>query len=144
MDKKNNSLPKKYIDLVRQYPLLCIKSNEEENAVKNRVKSLLDLYDLEGELTPGQEDYLRTLNVLLSAYQSNKNLVPDLYGTNLLKVLIEERQLRQKDLVEKKIFKTESIVSEILKGKRQLTVEYIKKLSDYFKCSPSAFFQRDF
>ncbi|NEQ86069.1 MAG: helix-turn-helix domain-containing protein, partial [Moorea sp. SIO2I5] len=48
--------------------------------------------------------------------------------------------LRQQDLVS--IFKTKSIVSMILSGKRNLTVEHIQKLADYFKCSPYAFFPR--
>ena len=57
----------------------------------------------------------------------------------MLKVLIEERNLRQKDLVS--IFKTESIVSEILNQKRGLTVEHIQNLSQFFNVSPAVFFE---
>lgn len=53
-------------------------------------------------------------------------------------VLIEESSVRQKDLVP--IFKTESIVSDVLKGKRKLTVEHIQKLGEFFNVSPAEFF----
>jgi len=124
---------------VKEYPLLPIVSEAEEVGARNFMNSLLDLEAAEG-LTPEQDDYLATLTVLLNVYQSEKKRVPDIHGIDLLKVLIEERGLRQKDLVD--VFKTESIVSAILSGKRNLTVEHIQKLADYFECSPAAFFPR--
>ncbi len=45
--------------------------------------------------------------------------VPDIHGVELLKALLIEFDLRQKDLIS--IFKTESIISEVLGGKRNLT-----------------------
>ena len=45
--------------------------------------------------------------------------------------------LRQKDLVD--IFGTPSIVSEVLKGKRNLTVEHIRRLSERFHVTPELF-----
>ncbi len=59
---------------------------------------------------------------------------------NSAKVLINERQLRQKDLIP--IFKTESIVSDILNEKRQLTVRHIQELAGFFNLSPAVFFPR--
>jgi len=40
---------------------------------------------------------------------------------------MEAHDLRQKDLVD--IFNTESVASEVLSGKRELTREHIKRLS---------------
>lgn len=139
MKKINDALPKKYLDLVEKYPLICIKSKKEEKAAQNLINSLVDLEESEG-LTKEQESYLDALTELLSAYQRRVSFVPDIHGVGLLKSLIKERQMRQKQLVF--IFKTESIVSAILNGKRNLTVEHIEKLADYFKCSPAAFFPR--
>ena len=48
-----------------------------------------------------------------------------------------KRQIRQKDLVP--IFKTESIISEVLTGKRQLTMGYIQELAQFFQLSPAVF-----
>ena len=52
-------------------------------------------------------------------------------------MLIAERNLRQKDLIP--VFKTESIVSDILNGKRQLTVRHIQELAQFFNLSPAFF-----
>ncbi len=51
---------------------------------------------------------------------------------------MEAHGLRQKDLVD--VFGTESIASEVLHGKRELTKEHIKRLSARFGVSPAVFF----
>ncbi|WP_293157294.1 MULTISPECIES: transcriptional regulator [unclassified Microcoleus] len=76
--------------------------------------------------------------MLVYEYEQTLEPIPDIYGVELLKALIEEFELRQKDLVA--IFKTESIVSDILREKRQLTTEHIQKLAEFFYVSPAAFF----
>jgi HTH-type transcriptional regulator/antitoxin HigA len=53
--------------------------------------------------------------------------------------LLDEFGLRQKDLVP--IFKTESIVSAVLNGQRQLTANHIRQLAEFFHISPAAFFE---
>ena len=75
-------------------------------------------------------------------YESEQTQEPglDIYGVELLKVLLEEQELRQKDLVS--IFKTESIISDILPGKRKLTARHIQELADFFNLSPAVFFPR--
>ena len=52
--------------------------------------------------------------------------------------LMDVHNLKQKDLVG--IFATESVVSEVLSGKRSLTVDHIKRLSERFHVSPELFF----
>ncbi len=64
--------------------------------------------------------------------------IPDIYGVELLKVLMGDRHLKQKDRVP--VFKTESIVSEVLAGKRQRTREHIEMLAAFFCVSPAVFF----
>jgi HTH-type transcriptional regulator/antitoxin HigA len=51
---------------------------------------------------------------------------------------MEAHGLRQRDLTD--VFGTESIVSEILHGKRDLTKEHIRRLSVRFSVSPAVFF----
>jgi HTH-type transcriptional regulator / antitoxin HigA len=51
---------------------------------------------------------------------------------------MEVGDLKQKDLTN--VFGTPSIVSEIVNGKRGLTVDHIRKLSKNFKVSPELFF----
>jgi hypothetical protein len=56
----------------------------------------------------------------------------------VLRELIESNGLKQKDLLD--IFSTPSIASEVLREKRGLTVEHIRKLSRRFQVSPKVFF----
>ena len=125
-----------YSQLLNEFPPRPIKSDEGLESVQERVNSLLD----QPELTLDEQDYLYLLGTLIYEYESNLESIPDLYGIELLKVLIEERNLKQKDLTF--VFKTESIVSDVLNGKRELNKKHIQKLADFFNISPAVFFPR--
>ena len=126
--------PKTYNELLQAFPPRPIKSEEEMFATQKVIDSLID----RAPLTPDEEDYLNLLGTLVYEYEQTQEPIPDIYGVDLLKVLMEERGLRQKDLVP--IFKTESIVSDILKGRRELTKRHIEELAELFHISPAAFF----
>ncbi|MDZ8051665.1 MAG: type II toxin-antitoxin system HigA family antitoxin [Aulosira sp. ZfuVER01] len=125
-----------YFELLKKFPPRPIKSEAELLAVQEVIDALLD----SGEMTPDKQDYLNVLGVLVHEYEEKYLTIPDLCGVDLLKALIDELNLKQKDLVP--IFKTESIVSAILNGQRKFTVEHIEKLAKLFHISPSAFFCR--
>lgn len=126
----------KYIQLLLQFPPRTIKDDRELEATQVIIDRLLD----RNELSPEESDYLNVLGALVFEYEQAQTPIPDIYGVELLKVLINERQLRQKDLIP--IFKTESIVSDILNEKRQLTVRHIQELAEFFNLSPAVFFPR--
>ncbi len=123
----------KYLQLLQTFPPRTIKSDEELDQTVAVIDELLDRPSLSLE----ESDYLNVLGTLVYDYEQKTEPVPDLNGVELLKVLIVERGLLQKDLVP--IFKTESIVSDILNGKRQLTVRHIQELAQFFKLSPAVF-----
>jgi HTH-type transcriptional regulator / antitoxin HigA len=123
-----------YIELLKAFPPRPITAEKELTATQTAIDSLLD----KGELTRDERDYLHVLGMLVYEYEQTLEPIPDIYGVELLKALIEEFELRQKDLVP--IFKAESIVSEILREKRQLTTEHIQKLAEFFSVSPAVFF----
>ena len=127
----------KYIQLLQQFPPRTISNDEQLEATQVIIDELLD----RGELSPEESDYLNVLGTLVFDYEQKTVSIPDLYGVELLRVLITERQLRQKDLVP--IFKTESIVSDILNGKRQLTVRHIQELARFFNLSPAIFLPQE-
>ncbi|WP_107668080.1 type II toxin-antitoxin system HigA family antitoxin [Cyanothece sp. BG0011] len=127
---------KEYIELLKQFPPRPIKSEEDLEATQAMVNYLLD----KPKLTEEESDYLDVLGMLIYDYEKDLDIVPDIYGVELLKVLLEERNLKQKDLVS--IFKTESIVSDILNEKRQLTTRHIQELAKFFNLSPAVFFPR--
>ena len=124
-----------YEGLVREFPPRPIHNDSQLQAVQNRIDALIDL---ERELTPDEADYLDILGTLVWEYEQTLEPISDIYGVELLKVLVEERGLRQKDLVP--IFKAESIISDVFKQRRQLTARHIQELAEFFKVSPAAFF----
>ena len=124
-----------YIELLTSFPPRPITSEEELIATKKVIDSLID----KGELTPDEQDYLNVLGTLVHEYEEKHKPIPDISGVELLKALIAELGLRQKDLVP--IFKTESIVSEVMSGQRNLTVNHIRQLAEFFHISPAAFFE---
>lgn len=126
--------PESYIQLLQSFPPRPITNEAEFSATQAVVDTLLD----RPKLTTEEQDYLTVLGTLIYEYEQTLEPLPDIYGVELLKVLMEEQDLRQKDLVP--IFKTESIVSAVLHGRRKLTVEHIQKLAEFFYISPAAFF----
>lgn len=126
----------RYLELLQKFPPRPIRSEEELIEVQKAIDALLD----SKELTSEEQDYLNLLGILIQEYEDKQVSIPDLYGIELLKELIKEKGLRQKDLVP--IFKTESIVSAVLSGQRSFTVEHIEKLAAFFKISPSVFFRQ--
>lgn len=131
------SEPTSYNDLLQAFPPRPITSEHELMATQGVIDSLID----QGELTSDEEDYLNVLGTLVLEYEQTCEPIPDIYGVELLKVLIEDSGLRQKDLVP--IFKTESVVSDILKGRRKLTTNYIQGLAEFFHVSPADFYPQD-
>ncbi|HAN76144.1 MAG TPA: transcriptional regulator [Planktothrix sp. UBA8402] len=126
-----------YIELLTNFPPRPITSEEELELTQNMIDQLLD----QGKLSQDEKDYLNVLGALVYEYEQQQEPIPDIYGVELLKSLIEDNGLRQKDLVS--IFKTESIVSDILNGKRELTKRHIEELAEFFHVSPAVFFPRN-
>jgi len=62
--------------------------------------------------------------------------LPEIGGAEVLRYLMKEHGLRQEDLRE---VATQSVISEVLAGKRQLNVRHIRALSDRF-CVPADVF----
>jgi HTH-type transcriptional regulator/antitoxin HigA len=88
--------------------------------------------------TSEEEKYAEVLLTLIEAYEEEQHSIGDASPVEVLRALMEANRLRQKDLVP--AFGSESIVSEVLSGKRELSKSQIKKLSKRFRISPAAFF----
>ena len=85
-----------------------------------------------------EEKYAQVLITLIEAYEEEHHAVPEAAPVEVLRALMEANDLRQKDLAP--VLGTESIVSEILRGKRELNKGQIDKLSKRFRVSPAVFF----
>lgn len=89
--------------------------------------------------TADEEKYAAVLMALIEDYEEQHYSIPDASPVEVLRALMEANDLRQKDLAP--IFGTESIVSEVLRKKRELNKSHIEKLSRRFRVSPAVFFR---
>jgi HTH-type transcriptional regulator / antitoxin HigA len=89
-------------------------------------------------VSPAEEKLIALLTVLVEEYEAKHYPVPEAEPTGIIRHLMEAHNLRQKDLVD--VFGTESIVSDVLHGKRDLTKDHIRRLSTRFHVSPAVFF----
>ena len=127
---------KSYAELLSAFLPRPIRTGSQLEQTQTVINHLIDKITL----TKDERDYLNLLGTLVYEYEEQTVDIPDIYGVEMLQSLIEEVGLRQKDLTG--IFKTESIVSDVLNGKRSLTVEHIQRLSHFFHVSPAVFFER--
>jgi HTH-type transcriptional regulator / antitoxin HigA len=73
----------------------------------------------------------------IEAYESQHYPTEKVSPVKMLKFLMSEHGLGQSDLPE---IGSQSLVSKILNGERQLTLEHIRNLSKRFGVSPAVFF----
>ena len=115
----------------RLYPLKVIKSAKDYEAA---LESMEDAFDeTEGEMA----DYAETLAVLIAKYEDEHFPMKQTTGVNIIKFLMEQNGLMQKDLVG--ILGSKSTISEILNCKRPLNLHHIKKLAERFNVTPATF-----
>lgn len=88
-------------------------------------------------LSTGERELHELLVLLIQDFEKKTYKVRSSTPIEVLQELIEANGLRNKDLVG--IFATESIVSEVLSGKRPMTVEHIRRLSERFNVSADVF-----
>jgi HTH-type transcriptional regulator/antitoxin HigA len=90
------------------------------------------------KVSPAEEKLIALLTVLVEDFESKHYPVPATKPLDIIRHLMEAHNLRQKDLAD--VFGTESIVSDVLNGKRDLAKDHIRRLSERFHVSPAVFF----
>ncbi len=115
-----------YFAHTEDVPLLSIHSDAQLTWVLAKIDTLLD----SASLSPGSAAYLDALTDLVSVYEDKTVHFPRVRGRDVLRHLMEEHDLQQKDLVA--IFGAKSVVSAVLSGQRRLALNHIAKLSAYF------------
>jgi HTH-type transcriptional regulator / antitoxin HigA len=125
-----------YRTLINQFLPRPIKNEEDFQATQKVIDSLID----KSELTAEEEEYLHLLGTLVSEYEQTLEPIADIYGVELLKVLMQERGLTETDLIP--IFGHQNLVFDIINQNQKLSVEQIEKLSNFFAISPGSFFPK--
>jgi len=115
-------------------PLLSLRNEHDYDLAVERLNSLLD----EVGMDEGHALYtlLDTLGTLMHAYEEQHHPVPECRGGDVLRFLIEEHGLTQSELPE---IGSQGVVSEVLRGKRELNVRQVRALAKRFHVSPAVF-----
>jgi HTH-type transcriptional regulator/antitoxin HigA len=108
-----------------------------EAQYKKAIKRTIEIF----QATPGnpEADELDLLLVLVKDYEDKHIVLPDLDPIDAIKLKMEERGLKAKDL--EPLIGTKGHVSSILSGRRELTLKMAQKLKDYLQL-PSDVFMR--
>lgn len=88
--------------------------------------------------TPAQVEAIELLTLLIERYEEENYSLPKASPADVLRFLLSQHGLRQRDLAEE--LGGESVVSEVLSGKRRLNAAHIEQLSRRFHVSPAVFF----
>jgi HTH-type transcriptional regulator/antitoxin HigA len=132
MAKMMIGVPEKYaLEVSSPMPITSERQHEQYLSVLNKLAS-------KDNPTAEEEKYARVLMTLIEAYEEEHDSIPDASPVEVLRALMDANNLRQKDLAP--IFGSESIVSEVLHKKRDLSKTHIEKLSKRFSVSPAVFF----
>jgi HTH-type transcriptional regulator / antitoxin HigA len=98
---------------------------------------VLERLDAQPHPTPAQQELAGLLTLLIEDFEARHYALKPASPIEHIVELMEANDLKQKDLVD--IFGTPSIVSEVLNGKRHLTTDHIRQLSERFHVSPELF-----
>jgi HTH-type transcriptional regulator / antitoxin HigA len=115
-------------------PLLSLRNEQEYDRAVERLNRLLDEVGTD-EQHP-LYTLLDTLGTLIHAYEEEHHPISECSGVDVLRFLMEEHDLTQSDLPE---IGSQGVVSEILRGKRELNVRQIRALAKRFHVSPGVF-----
>jgi len=110
---------------------------ESEEQLEAYTKALYRL-TAEPRATRAQVKAIELLTLLIERYEEEHYTVPKASPADVLRFLIERHGLRQRDLGGE--LGGESVVSEVLSGKRKLNTSHIEQLSRRFHVSPAVFF----
>jgi HTH-type transcriptional regulator / antitoxin HigA len=128
---------KKYGLLLMQTLPSVISNERELERLTEQVDRLMTKGIKQGELSPEEGSLLELLTVLIESYEDEHYPMPEVAPNEILKFLMEERELKQKDLLH--IFGSTGITSEVVNGKRSISKAQAKKLAEFFKVSVELF-----
>jgi HTH-type transcriptional regulator/antitoxin HigA len=116
-------------------PILSIRNEREYNRAVKRLNALID--EIGNDERHPLYSLLDTLGTVIHAYEETHQPMPTVKSGSILRYLMEEHDLKQADLPE---IGSQGVVSEILRGKRELNTRQISILAKRFGVSPAVFF----
>jgi HTH-type transcriptional regulator/antitoxin HigA len=114
--------------------ILTIRNEREYDQAVKRLNGLLD--EIGTDERHPLYGLLDTLGTLIHAYEEEHFKEDDVSGPEMLRFLMEEHGLMESDFQE---VGSRRVVSEILRGKRELNAGQIRALATRFHVSPAVF-----
>ena len=96
-----------------------------------RVTDLLLELDEREDLSPEEDALAEVLTLLIEDYEEKYHPLPRVSPNESLKALMEERDLKHKDIWP--IIGNKGAATEVLSGRRSISKAQAKRLSDYFR-----------
>ena len=128
--------PREYRSLLGEV-LPTVVHTEAQN--EEYISRLAFLYD-RSRLSPEEKELADLLTLLIEDFESKRYSMRRATPLETLQELIQANGLKQKDLLD--VFGQESVVSEVLNGKRPFSKSHIAKLARRFHVSPELFLDR--
>ena len=125
---------KKYARVLAKVLPRVITTAKEHERMLAEVEKLMD----KGEDRAAEEDAALDLMVrLIQDYEEKHHPLPDPSPHEMLVYLMEQRSLKQADLLP--IFKSRGYVSDVINAKRAISKTHAKQLAEFFNVSASLF-----
>ena len=124
---------RKYGSLLAEALPKVIETDEE----LERFAEILENLDTSERPLTREEIALQSLLVQLIQHYDDQIELPDVSPLKMMQYLMEQRGLRQADLVP--VFGSRSVASNVLNGKRELSKTHLRRLADFFHVSPAVF-----
>jgi HTH-type transcriptional regulator/antitoxin HigA len=126
------TLPDTYFELVKQFPLIHIREDDDLDTAQEMMNRLL-----EEDLDEGGQEYLDALTDLVEIYENEHEPILDASEADVLRELMRSNGLSQTRLA-KEVGISQSTISAILHGTRSLTREQVITLARFFHVTPAA------
>lgn len=123
-----------YGDLLAKYQPRVIHTDQNLDVVYGAIELLMKVK----RPSPAQLQLLELFSTLVEKFESQSHPTPQATLAELLAHLIESRGVKQAEIATATGV-SKSTISDVLKGRRALSVENIKRLSDFF-CVDSSLF----
>lgn len=139
MTKKNGRMTltfnsNKYKELLTQYQPKLIRTEAENEVALAIVEELMH----RPQRTPEEDELYELLITLIEKFEQEYYSPGTAFTPHsLLKFLMEQRNIKQTDLVG--IIGSKGVVSEVVNGKREISKAQAKALSDFFQVDPGLF-----
>ena len=121
-----------YGQLLEQALPRIIESDEENE----RLTAELERLDTLPKKSPEQDALAELLTLLIQQFERRYDL-PGVTPLAALQSLMEDRSLRQRDLLT--VFGSSSVASDVLNGKREISKLHARRLAEFFHVPVSLF-----